>query len=97
MVSFPSVRDQLDLTGQYIAITGGAGFLGQNFAQGVAEMGAIPLLLDVDENTLNSTLQDFLQIPFLTDRMIYIRCIRPVDPHATATPRRSKFAFSYEG
>jgi len=34
-----TVKEQLDLTGKNIVITGGAGFLGLHFAEGVAEMG----------------------------------------------------------
>ena len=44
-----SVKKQYDLTGQYVVITGGAGFLGRTFAEAVAEMGGVPLLLDINK------------------------------------------------
>jgi NAD(P)-dependent dehydrogenase (short-subunit alcohol dehydrogenase family) len=46
------VRQQYDLTGRVCVITGGAGFLGQQFAQAVGEMGALPVLFDVSEDAL---------------------------------------------
>lgn len=42
-----SVRDQFDLTGKICVLTGGAGFLGRQFAEAVAEMGGVPVLFDV--------------------------------------------------
>jgi NAD(P)-dependent dehydrogenase (short-subunit alcohol dehydrogenase family) len=47
-----SVRAQYDLSGRVCVITGGAGFLGQQFAQAVAEMGALPILFDLDAKAL---------------------------------------------
>ncbi|MBI2953570.1 MAG: SDR family oxidoreductase [Chloroflexi bacterium] len=38
----------LDLTGRVAIITGGAGLLGEQHAEAIAEMGGIPVLLDVD-------------------------------------------------
>ncbi len=49
MGDYKTVRDQLDLTGKNVVITGGAGFLGLYFATGIAEMGGLPILVDVDE------------------------------------------------
>ncbi len=42
-----SVKKRFDLTGKRILITGGAGFLGLHFAEAVAEMGGVPILLDL--------------------------------------------------
>jgi len=47
-----SVKKQLDLTDKIIVITGGAGFLGMNFSEAVAEMGALPVLLDINEKDI---------------------------------------------
>jgi len=56
MRDYKTVRDQLDLTGKNVVITGGAGFLGLYFAMGIAEMGGLPILVDVDEqNTEKAT------------------------------------------
>jgi NAD(P)-dependent dehydrogenase (short-subunit alcohol dehydrogenase family) len=42
-----SVRDAFDLTGRVAVITGGAGLLGQRHAEAVAELGGIPVLVDI--------------------------------------------------
>lgn len=42
-----SVKDSFDLSGRVIAITGGAGLLGVQHGAAVAEMGGIPVLLDL--------------------------------------------------
>lgn len=47
-----SVKAQYDLTGKICLITGGAGFLGRQFAAAVGEMGATPVLLDVTQSEL---------------------------------------------
>jgi len=47
-----SVKTQYDLTDRICLITGGAGFLGRQFAEAVGEMGAMPVLLDVSEGEL---------------------------------------------
>lgn len=41
------VKEALDLTGRVAVITGGAGLLGMKHAEAVAEMGGIPVLLDL--------------------------------------------------
>ncbi|MDA2932778.1 SDR family oxidoreductase [Acidobacteria bacterium AH-259-D05] len=51
--SFPShetksVRDSFDLTGRVALITGGAGLLGVKHGKAIAEMGGIPVLLDLN-------------------------------------------------
>jgi NAD(P)-dependent dehydrogenase (short-subunit alcohol dehydrogenase family) len=50
--ALPSVKAQYDLGGRVCLITGGAGFLGQQFAEAVGEMGAVPVLLDLSESHL---------------------------------------------
>ncbi|MFH1409373.1 MAG: SDR family oxidoreductase [Nanoarchaeota archaeon] len=44
-----SVAGRFRLDGKVIIITGGAGLLGRKHAEAVAEMGAIPVIWDVDE------------------------------------------------
>jgi NAD(P)-dependent dehydrogenase (short-subunit alcohol dehydrogenase family) len=48
-----SVREQYDLSGRTVVVSGGAGFLGLHFAEAVAEMGGFPILLDVDAAALS--------------------------------------------
>ena len=43
-----SVRDRFDLSDRVAIITGGGGFFGVKHAEAIAEMGAVPVLLDVD-------------------------------------------------
>ena len=43
-----SVKDAFDLTGRVAIITGGAGLLGVKHAEAIAEMGGIPVLVDLD-------------------------------------------------
>ncbi len=47
-----SVKDQLSLEGRVCVITGGSGFLGRQFAEALGEMGALPVLIDVNEAAL---------------------------------------------
>lgn len=42
------LRDQFDLTGRVAVVTGGAGLLGVRHSEAIAEMGGIPVLLDLD-------------------------------------------------
>lgn len=44
-----SVRDSFDLTGRVAVITGGAGLLGVRHAEAVAELGGVPILVDIDQ------------------------------------------------
>lgn len=44
-----SVRKLYDLTGRVAVITGGAGMLGLRYGEAIAEMGGIPVLLDLDD------------------------------------------------
>lgn len=46
--SVKPVREAFDLTGRVAIITGGAGLLGVKHAEAIAEMGGIPVLLDLD-------------------------------------------------
>jgi len=43
-----SIRSRFDLSGRVAIITGGSGLLGRQHADALAELGAIPVLLDVD-------------------------------------------------
>jgi len=52
LVIHDSVKKQFDLTGLTALITGGAGFLGIQFAEAIAEMGGKPLLIDINEKQL---------------------------------------------
>lgn len=54
-----SVKKQFDLTGKKALITGGAGFLGFQFAESIAEMGGIPLIVDINENALENVKNRF--------------------------------------
>jgi NAD(P)-dependent dehydrogenase (short-subunit alcohol dehydrogenase family) len=47
-----SVKAQMDMAGRVAVITGGAGYLGSQFAEAVAEMGGIPVLFDMDKDSL---------------------------------------------
>ena len=47
-----SVKEQLNLKGQKALITGGAGFLGLQFAEAIHEMGGTPILVDNNNNQL---------------------------------------------
>ena len=56
-----SVKKQYDLAGKNVVITGGAGFLGKVFAEAVAEMGGMPILLDVSLNYVNEAIESLAQ------------------------------------
>jgi NAD(P)-dependent dehydrogenase (short-subunit alcohol dehydrogenase family) len=43
-----SVHARFDLTGRVAVITGGAGMLGRQHAEAIAEMGGVPVLVDID-------------------------------------------------
>ena len=49
-----SIRDAFDLTGRVAIITGGAGLLGSKHGEAVAEMGGIPILIDLDTTRVQS-------------------------------------------
>ena len=44
------IREAFDLRGHVVVITGGAGMLGVQHAEAVAELGATPVLVDLDED-----------------------------------------------
>ena len=48
MTNKTSVRSQFDLTNRVAVITGGAGLLGVRHAEAVAEMGGVPVLVDLE-------------------------------------------------
>lgn len=52
-----SVKAQYDISGRVAIITGGAGFLGIQFAEAIAEMGAIPVLLDVQQASIDKAVE----------------------------------------
>jgi NAD(P)-dependent dehydrogenase (short-subunit alcohol dehydrogenase family) len=59
-----SVKEQFDLSDQVAVVTGGAGFLGQRFAECIAELGGTPVIFDVDDainneavNKINSNVE----------------------------------------
>ena len=41
--------EKFSLEGKLIAITGGSGLLGSEHSEAVAEIGGVPLILDIDE------------------------------------------------
>ena len=47
--------ERFDMSGKIVVITGGAGLLGREHAMAVAECGAIPVLLDIQEERLHAT------------------------------------------
>ncbi len=47
-----SVRDTFDLTGRVGIITGGGGLLGEKHAETIAELGGIPVLVDLNEENV---------------------------------------------
>ena len=50
------MNNQFDLSGKNVVITGGSGFLGMHFALGIAEMGGIPILIDIDKTNLEKAI-----------------------------------------
>jgi NAD(P)-dependent dehydrogenase (short-subunit alcohol dehydrogenase family) len=48
------LRASFDLTGRVAVITGGAGLLGVRHAEAIAEMGGIPILVDIDQERARS-------------------------------------------
>jgi NAD(P)-dependent dehydrogenase (short-subunit alcohol dehydrogenase family) len=48
------VRSSFDLTGRVAVITGGGGLLGVRHAEAIAEMGGIPVLVDIDGESAQS-------------------------------------------
>ena len=48
-----SVRDKFDLTGRVAVITGGGGLLGIKHGEAVAELGGVPVLLDISKDAID--------------------------------------------
>jgi len=48
-----SVRAQYDISGRVCVITGGAGFLGIQYAEAIAEVSGIPVLFDLSQDLMN--------------------------------------------
>jgi NAD(P)-dependent dehydrogenase (short-subunit alcohol dehydrogenase family) len=61
-----SVRDSYDLSGRVAVITGGAGLLGKKHAEAIAEMGGVPVLVDIDQQGATGQLES-LQREFRAD------------------------------
>lgn len=51
-----SVKAQFDLTGKVAVITGGAGFLGVQFAEAVVEMGGTAVLFDLKQDAIDTAI-----------------------------------------
>lgn len=49
------LQSLFDLRGRVAVITGGAGMLGRRHAEAIAEMGGIPVLLDIDKEKANDS------------------------------------------
>lgn len=56
-----SVFEKFKITGQVIVITGGAGLIGRRHTEAVLEGGGIPVLLDIFEEPLKRTKEDFIK------------------------------------
>lgn len=55
------VRDQFDLTARVAIITGGAGLLGVKHGEAVAELGGIPILVDIAEERAIARARDIAE------------------------------------
>jgi len=64
------VKDQFNLKGKNIIITGAAGFLGQHFASAIAEMGGVPILLDIDRLSLDKTVENLEKEGFSSESYV---------------------------
>ena len=53
-----SVKDAFDLCGRVAIVTGGAGLLGVKHAEAIAEMGGIPILLDIHEGAATARAEE---------------------------------------
>lgn len=62
-----SVKRLFDLGGKVVVVTGGAGFLGVRFAEAVAEMGALPVLLDLDPAAVDQAVAQLAAAGFAAD------------------------------
>lgn len=53
-----SMKQRFSLSERVVLITGGAGFLGKQYAEAIAEMDGIPILLDLDSEKIESVLDE---------------------------------------
>ena len=54
--------NRFDLTGKYIVITGGSGLLGQKHAEAIAEIGGIPVIIDIEKNKISRTVEKLREV-----------------------------------
>lgn len=57
-----SVKEAFSLDGRVAIITGGAGLLGVKHAEAIAEMGGIPILIDIDEERAQECAKEIVKI-----------------------------------
>ena len=57
-----SVKEAFALNGRVAIITGGAGLLGAKHAEAIAEMGGIPILIDIDEKRAQECAQEIANV-----------------------------------
>ena len=57
-----SVKEAFALNGRVAVITGGAGLLGAKHAEAIAEMGGIPILIDIDEKRAQECAQEIANV-----------------------------------
>jgi NAD(P)-dependent dehydrogenase (short-subunit alcohol dehydrogenase family) len=57
-----NVADRFDLTGRVALVTGGAGLLGFHHAEAIAEMGGIPVLLDLSGDQAVARAEELTQL-----------------------------------
>ena len=65
-----SVKKQFDLTDKRIVITGGGGFLGTHFAEAVAEMGGLPILLDLSKQNMEAAIAHLSTFNYKADNFL---------------------------
>ena len=56
-----SVKEQFNLKGKSAIITGGAGFLGIQFSETIAEMNGKPIIIDIDDEVLDRAAKKLTQ------------------------------------
>ena len=60
----------MDLSNKKVIITGGAGFLGMNFAEAIAEMGGLPILVDINKESIDNSISILLKKGFKADGFV---------------------------
>jgi len=63
--------NRFDLTDRYFIITGGSGLLGHKHAEAIAEVGGVPIILDINENKIIEVV-DRLRDEFQVDALGYV-------------------------